>query len=759
MKTRLILDINKTQYAQLNSLVTGRVGDKASNTVDVYVVDGFIPYNLTGSDVYFECAKPDNTSVRDKNGITMIDAAKGHFEYTFPAQTFAAIGKSKQAYFTVEKNSTVKATTQDFIIVSLPDALTNRIPSKTYISQLEELIWQLEQIELDLLNSAAYNEAHDAKTFAEQAKSISESVQEQLNQIVINGSIDPETKQARVDDNGFAYPLLKDRIDAEQKKIKSLSNKNEGIVSLLDFESYKIAIAEGFDWTKSFEEAFKKMKEGKTLILPAGDLYINPATPFLVDHDYHILGAGKRATKITVLGDKTVFQTAKKTTSRTYYFSIEHMQIIASKNISQPVFDLTGGSYFTISQIIMTGNEGAEQFGNGIIFPKGMGYFNGYIELDHVYIQGFNYGVWGEGNNVTVKGGFYNGNKLYGIYITPGNVISVTNIEASRNKKGGMFLEGNGIHVDSNWYEYNGNRVPEVYSPNNVEIPVATSRNVHVGPSQRQDYSNAGIVHGQQEDYGYDYNSGIGNAHNSSYGMIANGNFDSLDGSGVPYGWRAVGTLACSYVSDGTTPPGYGNGLKIVSTSGIPKFFQSIFTSNNEVKKYKGKRITSHMYVRLNADNPTDLPNIRFGITKDPLTSGGLSFGSFLTGQQVTIGKWIKYTLKYTIIGDENQINIGFQLQNASSFEIAGVTGIIGDLNLANHEKALTSAGGDIWTQDFKIGGRRHGFGTTAPTSGDWRVGDIVYNTIPASGGFVGWVCIATGTPGTWRTFGAISST
>ncbi|MGI8279812.1 BppU family phage baseplate upper protein [Bacillus mycoides] len=223
MKTKLILDVNKTQHAQLNSIVTGRVGDKASNTVDIYVVDGFVPYNLTGSDVYFECAKPDNTSVRDKNGITMIDAAKGHFEYTFPTQTFAAVGKSKQAYFTVEKNSTVKATTQDFIIVSLPDALTNRIPSKTYISQLEELIWQLGQIELDLLNSEAYKEAHDAKEFAEQAKMISESVQEQLNQIVINGSIDPETKQTRVDEKGIAYNTLKERIGAEQNKIGDLS--------------------------------------------------------------------------------------------------------------------------------------------------------------------------------------------------------------------------------------------------------------------------------------------------------------------------------------------------------------------------------------------------------------------------------------------------------------------------------------------------------------------------------------------------------
>ncbi|WP_255477204.1 BppU family phage baseplate upper protein [Bacillus sp. BB56-3] len=757
MKTKLILDINKKQHAQLNSIVTGRVGDRWSNTVDVYVIDNGVPYNITGMNVIFECAKPDNTVVRDDKGVKMIDAAKGHFEYTFPTETFGAIGKAKQAFMSIEKDTTIRATTQDFVLITLPDAITNRIPSESYVSDLEKLINELNEMALEEINSQAAAEASAAKFFANQANELSISIQKQLNEIVINGDSSVESAQARIDDDGYTYQTLKERIDAEQKKIKSLSNKNKRIVSLLDFEKYKVAIAEGFDWTKSFEEAFKTMKEGYTLIVPSGDLYINPKSPFLVDHDYHVIGAGKRATKITVLGDKTVFQTAKKTTSRTYYFSIEHMQIVANKNISQPVFDLTGGSYFTISQIILSGNEGAEQFANAIIFPKGMGSFNGYIELDYVYIQGFNYGVWGEGNNVTIKGGFYNGNKQYGIYITPGNVISVTNIEASRNKKGGIFLEGNGLFVDNNWYEYNGNRINEVYSPNNVEIGI-TSRNIHIGVSQRQDYSNAGIVHGQQEDYGYDYNSGIGNAHNSSYGMISNGNFDYLDGNGVPYGWRAVGNLAFSYVSDGTTPSGYGNGLKIISTSGIPKFFQSIFTSNNEIKKYKGKRITSHMYVRLNADNPTDLPNIRFGITKDPLTSGGLSFGSFLTGQQVTIGKWIKYTLKYDIIGDENQINVGFQLQNASSIEITGVTGIIGDLNLANHEKAVTSAGGDIWTQEFKIGGRRHGFGTTAPTSGDWRVGDIVYNTIPASGGFVGWVCIATGTPGTWRTFGAISS-
>lgn len=51
----------------------------------------------------------------------------------------------------------------------------------------------------------------------------------------------------------------------------------------------------------------------------------------------------------------------------------------------------------------------------------------------------------------------------------------------------------------------------------------------------------------------------------------------------------------------------------------------------------------------------------------------------------------------------------------------------------------------------------RHGAMTAAPTSGTWVRGDIVWNSTPSSGGFIGFVCTASGTPGTWKTWGAIS--
>lgn len=42
-------------------------------------------------------------------------------------------------------------------------------------------------------------------------------------------------------------------------------------------------------------------------------------------------------------------------------------------------------------------------------------------------------------------------------------------------------------------------------------------------------------------------------------------------------------------------------------------------------------------------------------------------------------------------------------------------------------------------------------FGTAAPSTGTAKDGDIVFNTAPAAGGAVMWVCTTPGSPGTWK--------
>lgn len=152
MKIKLVLDINKTQQAQLNAVVTGRQGDKATVTVNVFVVDGGVPYNLTGNTIYYEGLKPNNAYVRDTSGVKIINATQGNFEYTFRPETFGVAGIGKRSYFSIEQGGTVRASTQDFGLVTLADAMTGNTMSGPYISELEELI-NLAQWLVDDINS------------------------------------------------------------------------------------------------------------------------------------------------------------------------------------------------------------------------------------------------------------------------------------------------------------------------------------------------------------------------------------------------------------------------------------------------------------------------------------------------------------------------------------------------------------------------------------------------------------------------------
>lgn len=49
------------------------------------------------------------------------------------------------------------------------------------------------------------------------------------------------------------------------------------------------------------------------------------------------------------------------------------------------------------------------------------------------------------------------------------------------------------------------------------------------------------------------------------------------------------------------------------------------------------------------------------------------------------------------------------------------------------------------------------GWGTAPPSIGAFNVSDKVWNLETTSGGFIGWVCTTAGSPGTWKTFGAVS--
>lgn len=71
------------------------------------------------------------------------------------------------------------------------------------------------------------------------------------------------------------------------------------------------------------------------------------------------------------------------------------------------------------------------------------------------------------------------------------------------------------------------------------------------------------------------------------------------------------------------------------------------------------------------------------------------------------------------------------------------------------------SQGTDIWdfaTNSVGVNGsslagesRSQLTGTTPPTTGKWRRGDIMWNNNPSASNPSGWMCVTSGTPGTWK--------
>jgi hypothetical protein len=53
--------------------------------------------------------------------------------------------------------------------------------------------------------------------------------------------------------------------------------------------------------------------------------------------------------------------------------------------------------------------------------------------------------------------------------------------------------------------------------------------------------------------------------------------------------------------------------------------------------------------------------------------------------------------------------------------------------------------------------GRREVWSSGAPSLGTWERGDVAWNDAPSAGGVAGWVCVAGGTPGTWKAMATLA--
>jgi len=69
-----------------------------------------------------------------------------------------------------------------------------------------------------------------------------------------------------------------------------------------------------------------------------------------------------------------------------------------------------------------------------------------------------------------------------------------------------------------------------------------------------------------------------------------------------------------------------------------------------------------------------------------------------------------------------------------------------------NTDADLTVAGA------IRFHGKKFDSADAAPKSGTYEKGDIVWDDNPKPTGYIGWVCVQSGTPGEWKSFGKIAS-
>jgi len=98
---------------------------------------------------------------------------------------------------------------------------------------------------------------------------------------------------------------------------------------------------------------------------------------------------------------------------------------------------------------------------------------------------------------------------------------------------------------------------------------------------------------------------------------------------------------------------------------------------------------------------------------------------------------------------DSNEINIGNKLNSRRRVKMFGPVSI----GIANPDSDVDLA----VKGNVSFAGKTFTTGTSAPVDGLHGIGDICWNSAPADGGSIGWVCVANGTPGTWFPFGAIN--
>ena len=182
------------------------------------------------------------------------------------------------------------------------------------------------------------------------------------------------------------------------------------------------------------------------------------------------------------------------------------------------------------------------------------------------------------------------------------------------------------------------------------------------------------------------------------------------------------------------------------TTSGTPDTRTGV-----PIKWLRGKEITLTAIIKGSAANTS---------WKLTLNDDAVSDSS---SQATTLGTdWKVVRVTHTVDSSATFVTAFIGINDPTNSKTLFVDSMTCHVGFARHEDIRPTPWGEgpdaVKSGLMVIGGKKHFYGTAAPTAGTWVVGDITWNTSPSPSGNAGWICTIAGTPGTWKTFGTIGS-
>ena len=120
---------------------------------------------------------------------------------------------------------------------------------------------------------------------------------------------------------------------------------------------------------------------------------------------------------------------------------------------------------------------------------------------------------------------------------------------------------------------------------------------------------------------------------------------------------------------------------------------------------------------------------------------------------------FISASLTEILFGSKNKPNSNFAIKNNGLGQIRFEINDINDALIFFLEDFSSTLKADrpYFPSGLTMGSFHHQTsGIAPPTTGAWDKGNMVWNEAPVVGGKIGWVCVASGSPGVWKGFGSI---